>query len=43
MTEVDGYVCCMKKKRKILQRVVNELGAFDVSGKDSKSCMFIAS
>ena len=43
MTEVDGYVCCMKKKRKILQRVVNELGTFDANSRDSKSCMFIAS
>jgi hypothetical protein len=43
MTEVDGYVCCMKKKRSILQRVVNDLGAFDVNSKDSRSCMFIAS
>src|SRR5207253_548752 len=43
MTEVDGYVCCMKSKRTTLQQVINDLGTFDVSSKDSKSCMFIAS
>jgi hypothetical protein len=44
MTEVHGYVCCVTEKRKILQRVVNELGSFDAKGRrDHKSCMFIAS
>lgn len=44
MTEVHGYVCCVTEKRKLLQRVVNELGASGGRGRrDHKSCMFIAS
>lgn len=44
MTEVNGYVCCMTEKRKLLQKVINELGASGGKGRrDHKSCMFIAS
>jgi hypothetical protein len=43
MTEVDGYVCCMKSKRTILQKVVNELKSFDAKTRDSKSCLLVAS
>ncbi|MFZ1005530.1 MAG: AAA family ATPase, partial [Candidatus Sulfotelmatobacter sp.] len=44
MTEVDGYVCCIKEKREVLQRIVNELKSFDIRGQtDHISCMLIAS
>ena len=43
MTEVDGYVCCVKSNRKKLRAVVNELATFRASDKHPKSCLFIAS
>jgi hypothetical protein len=42
MTEIDGYVCCMKSKRTILQKIVSELKV-DAKAKDSKSCLLVAS
>jgi ATPase family associated with various cellular activities (AAA) len=44
MTEVDGYVCCSKEKREILQKVVNELKLFQLKDRAANmSCMLIAS
>jgi hypothetical protein len=44
MTEVDGYVCCVKTKRQVLQTLVRQLYAFSRSGRrQQKSWLLIAS
>jgi hypothetical protein len=42
-TEVDGYVCCLAAKRRVIRRLIRELRSFsDGSRREQKSCMLIA-
>jgi hypothetical protein len=44
MIEVDGYVCCVESRRKIIREVVRELRSFVAGGRQHhKSFMLIAS
>jgi hypothetical protein len=44
MTEVNGYVCCVRSRREKLQRLVRELSSFSARRRrDHKSCLLIAS
>ncbi|MDD5168415.1 MAG: ATP-binding protein [Syntrophales bacterium] len=44
MTEIDGYVCCVKSKQKVLHNVIEELRSFIYSQKKiTKSLLLIAS
>lgn len=44
MTEVDGYVCCVTSKRKVLQTLSEELISFrDIGKRRHKSFMLVAS
>ncbi|MCP4695544.1 MAG: AAA family ATPase [Gammaproteobacteria bacterium] len=44
MTDVEGYICCVKSKRKVIQKLVKELEGFNANGRrQHKSYMLIAS
>lgn len=42
-TEVDGYVCLVESKRRVLRRLNSEIRSFDSRGRHSKAFMLIAS
>jgi hypothetical protein len=43
MTDVEGYVCCVDSKRKVLRKIVKELNSFIGSMQRHTSLMLIAS